>query len=103
MAVLHLNKNNFDETIGEGISLVDFWAAWCGPCRMLAPVIDELAEKYEGQYKICKVNADEEEELLARYGVMMLPTVILFRDGEELDKRIGIHPLAEFVEMLDKV
>ena len=99
----HLTKDNFDETITEGVTLVDFWAEWCGPCRMLGPVIEELAEKFEGQHKICKVNVDFEEELSARYGVMTIPTVILFKDGVELDKRIGVYPAAEFEQMLSQV
>jgi len=98
----NLTKDNFDETIAEGVTLVDFWADWCGPCRMLGPVIEELAAKFEGQYKICKVDVDQEEELSARYGVMTIPTVILFKDGQELDKRIGVHPAAEFEGMLEK-
>jgi len=97
-----LTKDTFDQTIAEGLTLVDFWAEWCGPCRMLGPVIDELAKKYEDQYKICKVNVDEEEELAVRYGVMTIPTVILFKDGQELDKRIGVHPVAEFEKMLER-
>ena len=97
-----LTKDNFDATIAEGVTLVDFWAEWCGPCLMLGPVIDELAKRVEGQYKICKVNIDEEGELTARYGVMTIPTVILFKDGEPLDKRVGIHPLEEFENMLAK-
>jgi thioredoxin 1 len=96
----NLTKDNFDETIAEGVTLVDFWAAWCGPCQMLGPVIDHLAVKLEGQYKICKVNVDQEEELSSRYGVMTIPTVILFKDGEVLDKRIGVHPPEEFENML---
>jgi len=69
---------------------------------MLGPVIDELAERLEGQYKICKVNVDQEEEISHRYGVMTIPTVILFKDGQLLDKRIGVHPAAEFEAMLEK-
>ncbi|MCL2588457.1 MAG: thioredoxin [Oscillospiraceae bacterium] len=97
-----LTRENFDETIAEGVSLVDFWADWCGPCKMLGPVIEELYQKTEGQYKICKVNIDQEEELTSRYGVMSIPTVILFKDGKELDKRIGVHPIEEFENMLEK-
>ena len=96
----NLTKDNFDETIAEGVTLVDFWADWCGPCRMLGPTINELARRFEGQYKICKVNVDEEEELSERYEVMTIPTVILFKNGEALDKRVGVHPLQEFEDML---
>jgi len=102
MAVLHLTKDTFDETIQEGVTLVDFWAEWCGPCRMLGPVIEDLAKEYEGQYKICKVNVDEENDLAARFGVMSIPTVLLFKNGEELDKKVGVHPKEEFEKMLNK-
>ncbi|MCL2563770.1 MAG: thioredoxin [Oscillospiraceae bacterium] len=97
-----LTKDNFDASIAEGVTLVDFFADWCGPCKMLGPVIDELASKFEGQHKIYKVDVDTEEELAVRYGVMTIPTVILFKDGEELDKRIGVHPIEEFEGMLTK-
>ncbi|MCL2569280.1 MAG: thioredoxin [Oscillospiraceae bacterium] len=98
----NLTKHDFDETIAEGVTLVDFWAAWCGPCQMLGPVIDDLAERMEGKYKICKVNVDQEEEISHRYGVMSIPTVILFKDGEVLDKRVGVHPVAELEGMLER-
>ena len=100
MAVLDLTKDNFDETIGQGVTLVEFWATWCGPCRMIAPVIDQLAEKYQGKAKVCKVNVDNEEELVLRFGVMTIPTVIVFQDGREVSKRIGVHPIEEFEAML---
>ena len=96
----NLTKENFDEIVAEGITLVDFWAEWCAPCRLLSPAIEALAEKYEGQYKVCKVNVDEEEGLAVRYGVMTIPTVFLFRNGEELDKRVGVYPMEEFETML---
>ena len=102
MATVHLTKETFDKAIKEGVSLVDFWAQWCGPCRMLGPVMDELARVYEGAHNICKVNVDEEGELAARFGVMTIPTVILFKDGEELDRRIGVHPKEEFEKMINK-
>ena len=100
MTILDLTKDNFDETVDQGIALVEFWATWCGPCRMFSPILEEFAEKYADQVKVCKVNADEEEELIARFGVMMLPTVLLFKDGHEIGKRVGVHPVEEFEEML---
>lgn len=100
MAVKHLTINDFDEVIKSGDVLVDFWATWCAPCRMLAPVIDSLAEKYDGKVQVCKVDVDEQGELAARYGVMSIPTVILFRDGQIADKRIGVYPEDEYDEML---
>lgn len=103
MAVLNLTKDNFDETIAQGVTLVEFWATWCGPCRMISPVIEGLSEKYAGQAKVCKVNVDEEEALVIRFGVMTIPTVILFKDGHEVGKRVGVHPMAEFEGMLAQV
>lgn len=100
MAILHLSKNDFDGTIGDGVSLVDFWAGWCGPCRMLAPTIEQLAEKYEGKVKVCKVDVDAEPELAERFGVMSIPTVIAFSGGEQTNKRIGVMGLADLEEML---
>jgi len=100
MAVLHLTKANFDETIAQGTVMVDFWASWCGPCRMLAPTIDALGEKYEGKAKICKVDVDAEPELARRFGVMSIPTVIVFRDGIEVSKSVGVRPMEELEKML---
>lgn len=80
--------------------LVDFWAAWCGPCTMLAPVVDEISEEFSGKLKVCKVNIDEEEELAVRFGIMSIPTLILFRDGAEVARSSGVQPkdaLARFV------
>ena len=103
MSVLNLTKDNFDETIAQGVTLVEFWATWCGPCRMIAPIIDQLAEKYAGRANVSKVNVDEEEELTIRFGVMTIPTVILFKEGQELGKRVGVHPIEEFEAMLKQV
>ena len=100
MAVYHLNRDNFDETIQSGKCLVDFWAAWCGPCRMLAPTIDAIAEKYGGAAKICKVDIDEEPELARRYGVMSIPTIIVFADGVEVKKAVGVQSQAALEAML---
>lgn len=102
MSVLHLSTGNFDETIATGTTMVDFWASWCGPCRMVAPVIEELAGKHEGSIKVAKVNVDEEEALAERYGVMSIPTVIVFEDGEEKSRRVGIAQLTEYETMLGK-
>jgi len=103
MAVLNLTKNTFDESIGQGVTLVQFWATWCGPCRMVAPLIEQLADKYEGKVKMYKVNVDEEEELVVRFGVMTIPTVIVFQDGKQLSTRIGVHPMEEFESMLGQL
>jgi len=91
MSVIHLTSANFDEVIGSGRTLVDFWAAWCNPCRMVAPVIDELAAEYEGRAKVAKVDIDREGALAVRYGVMSIPTVVLFSDGKEVKRFVGVQ------------
>ena len=100
MSVLHLTKDNFDSTIASGKCLVDFWAGWCGPCRMLAPTIDALATKYDGSVKVCKVDIDAEPELANRFGVMTIPTVIAFSDGAETGKSVGLLPIEKLEELL---
>ena len=86
---IDLNQESMKETIQEGVVLVDFWAPWCGPCRMLAPIIDQLAVEFDGKAKICKVNTEEEQELTAQYGVRSVPTMLIFKDGEIVDQTIG--------------
>ena len=101
--MIQFNKESFDKALDEGkLMMVDFWADWCGPCRMLAPVIDQLAERYEGQVISGKVNVDEEQELAIRYGVMSIPTVIFFKDGKEIDRKVGVMPGAAFEQILDQ-
>ena len=100
--MIQFNKESFDKALGEGkLMMVDFWADWCGPCRMLAPVIDQLAERYEGKVVSGKVNVDDEQELAIRYGVMSIPTVIFFKDGKEIDRKVGVMPPAAFTQVLD--
>ena len=102
MATIHFNKEGFDKAIAAGgITMVDFWASWCGPCRMLAPVIDDLAGKYEGKAVIGKVNVDDEQALAMQYGVMSTPTVIFFKDGKELDRKVGVMPAEAYTAILD--
>ena len=102
MATLHFSKEGFDKALASGqLVMVDFWADWCGPCKMLAPVIDGLAESYEGKAIVGKVNVDHEQELAMRYGVMSIPTVIFFKDGEEVARKVGVMPAGAFTEVLD--
>ena len=91
MGLLNLTSDNFDKVIGSGCILVDFWAAWCMPCRMLAPIIEELANEYIESVTVAKVNIDIESALAARYGIMSIPTVILFNDGAEVKRFIGVQ------------
>ena len=100
MSLSKLTSANFDMAIGSGLTLVDFWAGWCMPCRMLAPVIEELARQYEGSIEVGKVDVDEENELAVRYGIMSIPTVILFNEGKEEKRFIGVQPIEAFKKEL---
>lgn len=97
MAVVKLTTDNFEEeVINSDIPvLVDFWAVWCGPCQMQGPVIEQAAEKFAGKLKVGKLNVDEEGALAQEYGVMSIPTLILFRDGKAVKKEVGFHSLEE--------
>lgn len=100
--MVQFDQKTFDETLAEGkLMMVDFWAAWCGPCRMLGPVIEDLAAKYEDKVVVGKVNVDEQQALAIRYGVMSIPTVIFLKDGKEIDRKVGVMPPAEFTKVLD--
>jgi len=86
---IELKEENFEATVNEGVSLVDFWAPWCGPCRMIAPIIDELATDFDGKAKICKVNSDEETNLALNFGIRSIPTILFMKDGKVVDTIIG--------------
>ncbi|NMB01654.1 MAG: thioredoxin [Firmicutes bacterium] len=86
----------------KGVSFVDFWAGWCAPCRMLAPIIDELATDYAGRVQIAKLDVDANQNSARQYGVMSIPTMIIFKDGEEVDRLVGVMPKAAIAEKLDK-
>ena len=100
---IELTEANFKDTIKDGVALVDFWAPWCGPCRMIAPVIDELAEDYEGKAKICKVNTDEQPGIAAEYGIRSIPTILFFKDGELVDQMVGAASKGVFEEKLNSL
>jgi len=102
MAEITITKYNFDDVVAgaEVPVLVDFWAPWCGPCRMLAPIIEEIAKEAEGRYIVGKVNVDEEEELADKFGIMNIPTLIVFRAGEPVKKSVGYKSKAEVLSLL---
>ncbi len=100
METLNLTKNDFGSTISSGTVLVDFWAGWCMPCKMLAPVIEEIAEEFKDSIKTAKVDIDAEGELAVKYGVMSIPTVIVFKDGQELKRFVGVQPKEVYMEVL---
>ena len=101
---LTLTKENFDQEVlqSEQAVLVDFWASWCGPCRMVSPLIDELANDFQGKAKVGKVNVDEQQELAKTYRVMTIPTVAVFKNGEVVEKKVGAYPKEEFAQMLQR-
>ncbi|NLU37032.1 MAG: thioredoxin [Clostridiales bacterium] len=101
--VVHLTADNFEEEV-ENSSLpvlVDFWAVWCGPCKMIAPIIDQLADEFDGKVKIAKLNVDENRELAMRFKVMSIPTLMLFKNGEVVNQLVGARPKAELVKLLE--
>lgn len=99
MSVLKLNVGNFDETIGSGVVLVDFYADWCGPCRMVSPIVDEIAVE-NADIVVGKVNVDESSELASRYGVMSIPTLIVFKGGREYSRIVGYKPKGAILEAI---
>ena len=102
MAELTLTGQNFEQEVllAKEPVLVDFWATWCGPCRMLAPVIEEIANEYAGKVKVGKVNVDEERELALEYGVSSIPTVMVFQNGEIKATSVGYRPKEEIEQLL---
>ena len=102
MAELKITRENFEnEVMKSNIPvLIDFWAPWCGPCRMMGPIIEQLAEEYEGKAKVGKVNVDEEGELSQAFGVMSITTIVLVKDGKIVKQAVGARPKAEVEAML---
>ena len=102
--VLTIKSDNFEELVLKSSVpvLVDFWANWCGPCRSIGPTIDELAEEYDGRFKIGKVNVDEENELAIKFNIMSIPTMIAFKDGNQVERVIGARSKKDLKELLDK-
>ena len=103
MAIKHLTTADFETAVEAApLAMVDFWASWCGPCKMLSPTVEALAEQYEGKALVCKVNVDEEPDLARRFGVMSIPTVVFLKNGREFDRKVGVMPAETFTQVLDK-
>jgi len=102
--IITATDDNFEKDIlkDEGISLVDFWAEWCGPCRMLAPTIEEIAADYDGKVKVYKMNVDENPGTPGKYNIRGIPTVIVFKNGEAVDQLVGMQTKDAFVAALEK-
>ena len=100
--MLELSDANFETEASEGFLLVDFWAPWCGPCRMVSPVIEELSNDLAGQVKVGKLNVDDNPKTAMQYRVMSIPTVVLFKDGEVVDTMVGAMPKNAYAARIDK-
>ena len=102
MSVTELNKDNFEKEVMEAEVpvLIDFWANWCGPCRMMSPVIDKIAEEMGDKVKVCKVNVDENHELAEKYEIMTIPAFIIVKNGAETGRTIGVQPKEDILKLI---
>ena len=102
---LEITDSNFEETVlkSDKPVMVDFWAAWCGPGRMVGPIIDELSEEYEGKAIIGKVDIDSNQQYAAQFGVRNIPTVLVFKDGELVDRKVGVSSKNDYAQAIDKL
>lgn len=103
MAAEHLTENNFEEKIANGVTLVDFFATWCGPCKMLSPIIEDIAAECDGSFAVYKVDIDEAQDIAMDYGIMSVPTLIVFKDGAEAERMIGVRPKAAILDVINSL
>lgn len=102
MAIIHVTDQSFASNINEGLVLVDFWAPWCGPCKMIAPLLEEIDSEMGDKVKIVKLNTDENPETTSDFGVMSIPTLMFFKDGEPVEKVIGYQPKEVLTDLISK-
>jgi thioredoxin 1 len=101
--IIHLNADNFNTTIADGVTLVDFWAPWCGPCRMQGPILEKVAESVDGRAKIAKLNVDKAGGVAGRFGVQAIPALILFKDGNEVRRFVGVQNHNILIEAINEL
>lgn len=101
--ILEVTTTNWDNEVikAQGLVMIDFWAAWCGPCRMISPTVEELAKEYSGKIKVLKLNTDENSEIASRYKIMGIPTIMFFKDGNKLDQIVGVVPKQHLKAKID--
>ncbi len=100
--LLDVTDQNFTEEISEGLVMVDFWAPWCGPCRMQTPILEQLSEDYIDRVKFVKINVDENPATSQQFGIMSIPNMLLFKDGEVVENIVGVHQKAQLAPIFDK-
>ena len=100
--LIELTDSNFEETTGTGVTLVDFWAPWCGPCMMQGPICERVAEKVSGKAKVAKCNVDEGQQTATKYGIQAIPTLILFKDGKTVQQFVGVRQETELVSAIEE-
>jgi len=102
---LKVDSQNWDQEVlkGKGLTLVDFWAVWCGPCQIVAPIVDELAQEFEGRLRVFKLNTDENPEVASRYQIMGIPTLLFFKDGKPVDKIVGAAAKKQFKDKIESL
>ena len=99
MTTIHLTKDGFDKAVSQGLAMVDFWASWCGPCRMVSPIVDEIAEE-RSDIVVGKINVDEQPALASRFGIMSIPTLVVMKDGKVANHAVGARSKAQILELL---
>lgn len=102
MAIINLNKDNYKKEVldTDKTILIDFWASWCGPCKMLSPIIDEVSNEVSDNIKICKVNIDEQQDLATQFQIMSIPTLVIIKNGQVVNNSVGVRSKEEILEML---